>query len=262
MIHLPVFDPEMLRIGPVAVRWYGFMYALGFAAAWILGRVQARRPWSRFREQEVDDLISWLILGLVAGGRLGYVVFYDLRQYLAHPLEIFFVWKGGMSFHGGLLGVLAVAWRHARRTGKSFWEVTDFLAPLTPLGLFFGRIGNFINGELVGRPTSLPWGVVYPQPEAGGVPRHHSQLYEAGLEGLALFMILWVFARKPRQAGAVSGLFLTGYGLFRILGECFREPDAHLGFILFGAVTMGQLLSLPMVALGLWLLRRSERQVG
>lgn len=256
----PDIDPVALRLGPVHIRWYGLMYLVGFVSAWILGRRRANRPGSAFTPPQVDDLVTWSILGVVLGGRVGYVLFYDLPGFLADPLELVRVWQGGMSFHGGVLGMLAVFWFFAKKTGKGFWDVADFTVPLVPIGLLAGRIGNFINGELWGAPTDLPWAVVFPDPRAGGLPRHPSQLYEAALEGLVLFAILWLYSAKPRPAGTVSGLFLVFYGLFRFGVEFVRVPDAHLGYLAMGWLTMGQLLSLPMIPCGLalyaWALRR------
>jgi phosphatidylglycerol:prolipoprotein diacylglycerol transferase len=250
VIEYPLIDPVAFRLGPFPVHWYGLMYVAGFAAAWALGRLRARGPASDWTPEQVDDLIFYAAVGVVLGGRLGYVLFYGLPQYLDAPLGMLQVWRGGMSFHGGLLGVLLAAWLFGRRRGKTFFQVTDFVAPLVPPGLFAGRIGNFINGELWGRPTDLPWGVVFPGEAAGGVPRHPSQLYEALLEGLVLFVVLWLFSRKPRPTMAVSGLFLVGYALFRGLVELVRVPDAQLGYLAFGWVTMGHLLSAPMLVFG------------
>jgi phosphatidylglycerol:prolipoprotein diacylglycerol transferase len=257
LIH-PAFDPVALRLGPLAVHWYGLMYLAAFAAGWWLGRLRAGRPGSGWWAQEVDDLLFYAALGVVLGGRLGYALFYGLPQYLAHPLDILKIWEGGMSFHGGLLGVLVAMWLHGRRTGRGFFGLTDFLAPLVPPGLFFGRIGNFVNAELWGRPTDLPWGVVFPGSD--GLPRHPTQLYEAGLEGVVLFLALWLYSRRARPPMAVSGLFLVLYGCFRLLVEQVREPDAHLGYLAGGWVTMGMLLSLPMVAVGALLLVLAHRR--
>jgi phosphatidylglycerol:prolipoprotein diacylglycerol transferase len=257
MIVLPALDPVAVQIGPLPVRWYGLMYALGFLAAWWLGRIRARRPGALFDARAVDDLVTWLILGLVLGARVGYVLFYEPSHFLDRPLDMLAIWKGGMSFHGGALGVALVCWLFARRTKKTLLDVGDLITPLAPPGLCAGRIGNFVNGELFGRPTDLPWGMVFPQ--SGPLPRHPSQLYEALLEGVALFVILWVYSGKPRPRGAVTGLFLLLYGLFRFGVEFAREPDAQLGFVALGWLTMGQLLCLPMIALGgllLWLARR------
>jgi len=234
------------------------MYLFGFAAGWLLARKRAKNPDSGWTTAQVDDFITWCVMGLVIGARLGYVLFYDLGVYLKDPLAIFQVWQGGMSFHGGLLGLCVVVWLFGRKHHKSFLQIADFLAPLAPPGLFFGRIGNFINGELWGAPTSLPWGVLFPDPRAGGVPRHPSQLYEAGLEGLVLFTIVWIFSSKKRPAGAITGCFLIFYGLFRFCMEFIREPDPQLGYLAFGWLTMGQLLSVPMMLAGLWLVLRRK----
>lgn len=259
LIH-PQFDPIALQLGPLAVRWYGLMYVLAFAGFFLLGRHRIlSRPASGWTLKELDDLLFWGVIGVVLGGRLGQVLFYEPGYFLQHPAEILAVWKGGMSFHGGLLGVLAVLAWHGLRNGRTFLEVGDFVAPLVPLGLMFGRIGNFINGELWGRPADpgLPWAMVFPQVD--DLPRHPSQLYQAGMEGLALFLILWWYSARPRPVGAVSGAFLLGYGLFRSLGELFRTPDDGIfGFAL--GVSMGQWLSLPMVIMGVWLTLRAHRK--
>ena len=252
MLNYPDFDPVAFRFGPLKVHWYGIMYLVGFAAAWWLGKVRAKRPDSGWNPAEIGDLIFYAALGVVLGGRLGYTFFYGFDNFLANPLSIFRIWEGGMSFHGGLLGVLVAMWLYGRKTGRGFFQVTDFIAPLVPVGLGAGRIGNFINGELWGKPTDLPWGMVFPG--AGDLPRHPSMLYEALLEGLVLFVILWWFSVKPRPVRAVSGLFLLCYGLFRFAVEFVRLPDAHIGYIAFGWLTQGQLLSLPMILLGALLL--------
>lgn len=250
----PRLDPVALRIGPVELHWYGLMYLAGFLVGWLLGRWRASRPGSGWTPVEVDDLLSWVMLGVIVGGRLGYVVFYDAAAFLADPLEIFRIWHGGMSFHGGLLGAVAAFCWFARSRHRSFLQVSDFVAPLVPQALFFGRIGNFINGELWGKTTTVPWGMIF---ESGGpLPRHPSQLYEALLEGLVLFVALWVYSARPRKPGAVSGFFALGYGLARFAVEFVRVPDAHLGYLAFGWLTMGQLLCLPLMAVGLWLLLR------
>jgi phosphatidylglycerol---prolipoprotein diacylglyceryl transferase len=255
LVH-PNIDPVAFSIGPLAVRWYGLMYLAGFAAAWWLGlrRIgQGRAPITR---KQFDDLIFLGVLGVILGGRLGYVLFYKPGHYAANPLEIFAIWQGGMSFHGGLLGVIVAMWLYARRQGVDFLRLMDFLAPLCPLGIAAGRLGNFINGELYGRVTDLPWGMVFRH--AGDAPRHPSQLYQLGLEGLALFALLWWFSSNPRPRGQVSGLFLIGYGVFRFIAEFGREPDAFLGLLALG-LTMGQWLSIPMVAVGLALFVWSRR---
>lgn len=249
MLTYPDISPIAIRLGPLEVHWYGLMYLAGFLLGWWLGRVRAQRPGSSWKPQEIGDLLFYTALGIILGGRIGYTLFYNLPGFIEDPLVIFRIWQGGMSFHGGLLGVLIAMWLYARHTGRTFFFVTDFIAPLVPLGLGAGRVGNFINGELWGRPTDLPWGMVFPYVD--GQPRHPSMLYEALLEGLVLFVILWFYSRKPRPTMAVSGLFLLGYGIFRSLVEFVREPDAHIGFLAFGWLTMGHLLSLPMIVLGL-----------
>ena len=259
MLQYPQFSTDIFSFGPFAVRWYGFMYVLGFASAWLLGRYRTAKS-GVFTKNQFDDVLTFGILGVVLGGRLGYVIFYQPALLLEAPLEVFKIWHGGMSFHGGFLGVILGQWLAGRRYGKTFFETIDFMAPLVPPGLFFGRIGNFINAELWGRTTDMPWGMVFPG--AGPLPRHPSQLYEAALEGLVLFTILWLYSAKPRPRMAVSGVFALGYGLFRFFVEFFRQPDAHLGYLAFGWLTMGMLLCLPMIVLGLFLLwlayRRSE----
>lgn len=257
MILHPEFDPVALRIGPLAVRWYGLMYLIGFLSGWMLGRRRAKRPGSGWTAEQVDDLITYCVLGVVAGGRIGYMLFYDFPGLVHDPLSLFAVWNGGMSFHGGVIGVFLVCLLFAKKNGKALFEVGDFLTPLIPIGLFCGRIGNFINSELWGAPTDLPWGVVFPDPMAGSIPRHPSQIYEAGLEGVALFIILWVFSSKKRPVGAVSGLFLLCYGVFRFVVEFVRIPDIQLGYLALGWLTMGQILSLPMILYGAWLIRRA-----
>jgi len=255
LIH-PQFDPVALHLGPLAVRWYGLMYLAGFMAFLWLGKARARtQPWHGMTAADLDDLLFYGVLGVVLGGRLGQVVFYDPGYYFAHPQEILAVWKGGMSFHGGFLGVLVAMWAWGRKHGKTFFQVTDFIAPLVPLGLMAGRIGNFINGELWGRvaDATLPWAMVFPQVD--NLPRHPSPLYQAAGEGLLLFIALWIFSVRQRDLGRVSGFFLVGYGVLRAAAEFFREPDAGI-FGFSYTVSMGQWLSLPMIAVGLWLYLR------
>ncbi len=258
MLLAPDIDPVALRLGPIAIHWYGLMYVVGFLGGWALGVYRARRPGSGWRPEEISDFLFYIALGVIVGGRLGYVLFYNFGYYLRHPLEVFFIWTGGMSFHGGLIGVCVALWFYARKTQRPWLAVTDYLAPLAPVGLLPGRIGNFINQELWGRVTDAPWGMVFRT--GGPLPRHPSQLYEAALEGLALFLILWLYARAPRPLGAVSAMFLIFYGLFRFLVELVREPDAHIGYLAFNWVTMGQVLSLPMIALGVWMLWWAHRR--
>lgn len=256
MFLYPEFDPVAVRIGPLAVRWYGITYLVGFAAAWYLGKRRAARADSPITPLQVDDLIFYAALGIILGGRIGYMLFYGFDQILENPLNIFRIWEGGMSFHGGFLGVLGAMWLYARRLGRGFFQLMDFVAPLVPIGLGAGRIGNFINGELWGAPTTVPWAFI-----VDGEARHPSQLYEAGLEGLALFLILWLYSARPRPVMSVSALFLIGYGVFRFAVEFVRLPDAHLGYLAFGWLTMGQVLTLPMLVLGcllLWLAFRGQ----
>ena len=252
LVH-PDFDPVAFALGPVKVHWYGLMYLIAFALGWWLGRVRARDAWRGWSRDDVGDVLFYVALGVVAGGRLGYMFFYDFDRLLADPLSLFMVWRGGMSFHGGLIGVIAAMWWFARSRSRGFFEVADFIAPLVPPGLAAGRLGNFINGRLWGSPSDLPWAMVFPDPVAGAVPRHPSQLYEALLEGIVLFAALWWFTRRPRPAMAASGVFLIGYGVARTLVEFVRTPDAHLGYLAFGWVTMGQVLTLPMIAAGVGL---------
>lgn len=256
LIH-PQFDPIAVQIGPLAVHWYGLMYLVGFGLAWLLGRRLIALGVTRLTLRDHEDLLFYAILGVIVGGRLGYTLFYKPVYYLSHPLEIVAVWEGGMSFHGGLLGVLLVLVWFARRRGFRFLEIGDFVAPLVPLGLAAGRLGNFINGELWGRVTDLPWGMVFRGSD--GLPRHPSQLYQFALEGVLLFCVIWWLARKPQPLGRVSAVFLMGYGILRFLVEFTREPDAFLG-LLAGGLSMGQWLSLPMIIAGVWLYRYSAKQ--
>jgi len=271
----PEFDSVALQLGPLAIRWYGLMYLAGFAAAWWLGRLRARRPGAVVNPQQMDDLLFYAALGVIIGGRLGYIFFYNFDSWLYDPLQVLRVWEGGMSFHGGFLGVLAGMWWYGKRTGAGFFALTDFIAPLVPLGLFAGRVGNYINGELWGAPTRVPWAMQVPCAGNPGLcrdklqlapdslltpPLHPTQLYEAALEGIVLFVLLWLFSTRPRPTMAVSGLFLVGYGSFRFLVEFLRMPDAHLGYLAFGWVTMGQLLSAPMLLFGAVLLVAAYRK--
>ncbi|WP_353571907.1 prolipoprotein diacylglyceryl transferase [Candidatus Albibeggiatoa sp. nov. BB20] len=263
MLTYPQIDPVMLSIGPLQIHWYGMMYLVGFLLGWWLGVVRSKNPNSPVTAEQMGDLVFYIALGVVLGGRFGYILFYNLPHYIDNPLDILKVWQGGMSFHGGLLGVLLATGLYARYLGKTFFQFSDFIAPLVPLGLMVGRIGNFINAELWGRVSDVPWAMVFPL--AGGLPRHPSQLYQALLEGLLLFIILWIYSRKPRPTMAVSGVFLIGYAVFRSIAELFREPDAHLGFIAFDWLTMGQILSIPMIIFGTILIllayRNTENKV-
>lgn len=275
--YVHAIDPVALQLGPLSIHWYGVMYLLAFAAAWWLGRRRLQAGRLLVTGKDFGDLAFYCMLGVVLGGRIGYIVFYNFHEWLADPLLIVRVWEGGMSFHGGLLGVLLAVWWWTRKHRLHYFDTVDFVAPLVPPGLFAGRVGNFIGGELWGRTSDLPWAMLFPH--APGVPRvpleelqamaasgaldglarHPSQLYEAGLEGLVLFAVLWWFSSRPRPRYAVSGLFALLYGVFRFAVEFVREPDPHLGFLAGGWLTMGMLLTLPLLAIGLWLLWLSRR---
>ena len=282
MLTHPQFDPIAISIGPLAIRWYGLMYLVGFILFIVLGNLRIRKGHTAFTSKMLDDLLFWGVLGVIFGGRLGYVLFYKLGDYLADPLSILKVWEGGMSFHGGFLGVLVACALFARKHRLSFWDITDFVAPLVPLGLATGRIGNFINGELWGRITdpSRPWAMLFPQARSedlraaagnpqwhewlaqyGALPRHPSQLYQFALEGMLLFVILWCYTARPRPRAAASALFLIGYGAFRFIAEFAREPDDFLGLLVMH-LSMGQWLSLPMVVAGAALWQWAHRQAG
>jgi len=258
LIH-PQIDPVAIAIGPLAVRWYGLMYLIGFGVAFLLARSRIKQGRSgRISFAVFDDLFFFCVLGVVLGGRLGYVLFYKPGYYVSHPLEILAVWQGGMAFHGGFLGVLLAMVYIARKYRIHWLEVMDFIAPLVPPALAAGRIGNFINGELWGRTTDVAWGMVFRG--AGALPRHPSQLYQFALEGVLLFVILWVYSAKPRPIGAVSAMFLIGYGVLRFAAEFFREPDDFLGLLAFN-LSMGQWLSLPMILAGVAMLAWAGRKV-
>jgi phosphatidylglycerol:prolipoprotein diacylglycerol transferase len=258
LIH-PQIDPVAIAIGPLAVRWYGLMYLVGFGAAFLLARSRIKRGRGGSVSFAVfDDLFFFSVLGVVLGGRLGYVLFYKPGYYLSHPLEILAVWQGGMAFHGGFLGVLLAMVYIARKHRIHWLAIMDFIAPLVPPALAAGRIGNFINGELWGRTTDVAWGMVFRG--AGPLPRHPSQLYQFALEGVLLFVILWLYSAKPRPTGAISAMFLIGYGVLRFAAEFFREPDDFLGLLAF-SLTMGQWLSLPMILAGMAMLAWAARKV-
>ncbi|MGE3920544.1 MAG: prolipoprotein diacylglyceryl transferase [Gammaproteobacteria bacterium] len=249
MISYPHFNPIALQIGFLKIHWYGLMYVLAFVLAWCLALYRAKRSREEWNKKQIEDLLFYCALGVVIGGRLGYVFFYDFSGFLIDQWIVFKIWQGGMSFHGGLLGVALALWLFANKYKKSYFDVTDFVVPLVPLGLGAGRIGNFINGELWGRVTNVPWGMVFPN--AGPLPRHPSQLYEFLFEGIILFIILWVYSSKSTPKMAVSALFLLCYGTFRFILEFFRQPDPQWGYIAWNWLTMGQLLSLPMILIGI-----------
>lgn len=250
-MYAPQFDPVAFSIGPLSVRWYGLMYLIGFAVFLILGRLRARQSWRGISPQQLEDLLFYGVVGVIVGGRLGFCLFYQPEWFLTHPLDIFKLWQGGMSAHGGILGSVAAMFFFCWRTGKSFLGVADFVAPLVPPGLMAGRIGNFINGELWGRAAdpSLPWAMIFKN-SGTMIARHPSQLYEALLEGVLLFLVVWIYSMKPRARGTTGALFCMGYGVVRFIVEFFREPDSFLGLGLFG-LSRGQWLSIPVFLVGL-----------
>lgn len=267
-LQFPEIDPIMVSFGPFeifghsfepALRWYGFMYLIGFLAAMVLLNRKADRSQGVWSREQVSDLLFYCFLGVILGGRIGYVLVYHFDYFLADPLYLFKITEGGMSFHGGLVGVILAMLFIAVKQKRSFWAVSDIVAPVVPIGLGAGRIGNFINGELWGRVTDVPWAMVFPS--GGPLPRHPSQLYQFALEGVALFLLLYWFGKRTQKPGAVSGMFLLGYGLFRCVAEAVRQPDAQMGFY-WGGLTMGQLLSIPMVLFGLYLIFRQTKQVA
>jgi len=259
VIPFPAIDPVLIHLGPLAIRWYSLAYIVGLLAGWRYIRALALKPPHAATPLEIDDFLTWAILGVVLGGRLGYVLFYNFDYYLENPLSVLKVWQGGMSFHGGFLGVVVAGLLFVRRRGIRILPFADLVACATPIGLFLGRLANFINGELFGRPSDVPWAVIFPN--GGPYPRHPSQLYEAGLEGLALFALLHILSRWEAvrlRPGLLTGVFLSGYATARMIGELFRQPDFHIGF-LTGGTTMGQWLSTPMLAVGLYLIVRAGK---
>ena len=253
MLPYPQIDPVAIALGPLKIHWYGLMYLVGIGGAWLLASRRLERFDSTWNKDKLSDLVFWVAMGVMLGGRLGYVLFYDLPAYIAEPAKILRVWEGGMSFHGGLIGVMLSTWWFGKRNGKSFFELMDFIAPLVPIGLGAGRIGNFINAELWGKATDVPWAMVFPT-DPQQLARHPSQLYQFALEGVALFTILWFYSRKPRPTMAVSGMFAACYGVFRFIVEFVRVPDAQLGYLAWGWLTMGQVLCVPMILAGLGLI--------
>lgn len=252
MLTYPNIDPVAISIGPLDIHWYGIMYIIAFGGAWAMATYRAGKTPGQWTSEQISDLVFYGALGAVVGGRLGSVFFYNFDRLLENPLWLFQVWEGGMSFHGGLLGVLTAFYWYSRKLRRHWFDIMDFIAPFVPFGLGAGRVGNFIGGELWGRPTDVPWGMVFPHVDQQ--PRHPSQLYEIALEGVALFILVWWFSSKPRPRFAVSGVFGLGYGAFRFFIEFFREPDADIGYIAFNWLTMGQLLCLPMIGVGIVLL--------
>jgi phosphatidylglycerol---prolipoprotein diacylglyceryl transferase len=252
MLTYPSINPVAIDLGVAKIHWYGLMYLIGFAGSWWLGVLRASRPNSGWEKEQVADLVFYGALGVIIGGRVGYVLFYNFPVFLENPIVIVQIWQGGMSFHGGMIGVFVALYLFARKTQKSFFQVSDFIAPMVPIGLGAGRLGNFINGELLGRPAevNLPWAMDF----GDHIARHPSQLYQAMTEGLILFLVLWFYSSKPRPRMAVSALFLICYGCFRFITEFFRTPDAQLGFVAFDWMTKGQELSIPMIGVGLYIL--------
>jgi len=266
MIVYPEIDPVAISVGPLTIHWYGLMYLTGFAMVWILGMHRAKQPDSGWSKQQVEDLVFYGAVGLILGARFGYILFYNFSNFIADPVILLKVWQGGMSFHGGALGVMVALILFRRKYQKHYFDITDFMLPLAPPGLMAGRMGNFINAELPGRvaDADLPWAFIYPHVD--NLPRHPSSLYQALTEGLLLFLILWFFSAKKKPRAAVSGLFLLGYGSFRFTTEFFREPDAHLGFVAFDWMSQGQVLSTPMILAGIaliiWAYKTDDKKEG
>jgi len=252
MLTYPIIDPVAISLGPIKIHWYGLMYLIGIAGAWFLLSKRVNNENSPIKQEALEDLIFYSAMGVILGGRFGYVIFYNFSQFTSNPLMLFKVWEGGMSFHGGLLGVLTAMVLFARKNNCTMLNLTDFIAPVVPIGLLAGRIGNFINAELWGKTTDVYWSFIFPG--AGPLPRHPSQLYEAALEGVVLFLVLWVYSSKPRPAKAISGWFALLYGTFRFIVEFYRVPDGHIGYLALDWLTMGQILSMPLILIGLILL--------
>jgi phosphatidylglycerol:prolipoprotein diacylglycerol transferase len=248
MLAYPAIDPVAVSIGAVKIHWYGIMYLIGFAAVYLLGQYRAKQAWSPIKPEAIEDLVTYGAMGVILGGRVGYILFYNFSAFLENPLILFKIWQGGMSFHGGMLGVFAAMAWFAKKHNCSLWQLTDLIAPIAPIGLGAGRVGNFINSELWGRPTDVPWAMIFPN--GGDVARHPSQLYEAFLEGFVLFVIVWLYSQKPRPVMATTCLAVMCYGCFRFFVEFYRLPDAQLGYLALDWVTMGQILSTPMIVIG------------
>lgn len=258
-MHYPEINPVAFSIGPLSIHWYAISYLVGIGLAWWVAGVRSRKYRLGWTQDQISDLVFYIVLGVILGGRIGYMLFYGFAQLVDNPFSLFKIWQGGMSFHGGLIGVAIAFYVYGRRYRKHFFEVSDFISPVVPIGLGMGRLGNFANTELPGRITDVPWGLIFPGEE---VMRHPSSLYQSVLEGPVLFCLLWLFASKPRPMMAITGAFGAGYGALRIFSEFFREPDAHLQFVAFNSVTMGQLLSIPMILIGLFMVWRGYRMQG
>ncbi|HBM15743.1 MAG TPA: prolipoprotein diacylglyceryl transferase [Lentisphaeria bacterium] len=251
MLHYPNINPVALKFGSIKIYWYGIMYLLGFLASWFLGIKRSKRINGLWEKDDISDLIFYAMAGVLIGGRIGYIVFYNFPYYISNPFEIFRVWEGGMSFHGATIGVVITFILYAKKKGKNLFQVGDLILPTVPIGLALGRLGNFINGELWGKASNLPWAMIFPA-DPSQLPRHPSELYELILEGIILFIVLWIYSSKERPRMAVSGMFLALYGIFRFIVEFVRLPDPQLGYIAFGWLTMGQILSIPMIIIGLF----------